>query len=320
MNATLIANRASRLEALLQEVWRQHPAEAAGFSLVLTELNEAWQAGQEGRMPRPSLLTPCGFPFELNARSDSRELCYTAEPAAPGAGWTTQLSSVRRLTGIDLAADPALAVFLQQPAPRFGCWLSMRHSKDITAGKAYLETGPSTHQYFSAQLHAACNALPQQISFLPMLAGVYPGVPGISEYYVRLLHPDAVSLQSLFAACDAGNQLPLVLSVLGELAAQQASVVLTQVRLGASIRMQPGKHPAVTLFLHAPQLFRDNLHARTRILALARHLGGALPLYEAISASLLVRPVAQPLHSVVSLKIGSRSLSCSVGYSPATLE
>ncbi|RYY38760.1 MAG: hypothetical protein EOO08_13165 [Chitinophagaceae bacterium] len=313
-------NRLPELEPLLHEVERQFPAEAAGFVCALSQVSDAWQtARREGRPLPRSLLTPGGYPMEINERSDSRELCWTAEPALPGAPIEAQLPRVLQHTGINLAADKTLSVFLQQPSPRFGCWMSLRHSVDGVAGKAYLEAGPQTHPHFLEGLHRIAPTLPESFSFVPMLAGIYPGVAGVSEYYGLLPNPNARSLHILFGACAVRAHLPLALCLLAELASVQTNDLLQRIRLGASLRAQGSKPPALTLFVHAPQIFESNVQARTRILSLALQLGGKLPLYEALSASLVDNAVDAPLHSVVSLKIGAKGLSCSVGYSPAAL-
>jgi hypothetical protein len=320
-NPNIIPAQGSLLPELfpfLKTITALQPEASASITPMLEKFCDPWLEQHMAGLPvHHSLLTPSGYPVEFTFRSDTDDVCYTAEPGLPQAGAMEKQQFVEQLTRQFDFHTGILQQLAAQHGQRFGNWLSVRHRKEQTAFKLYQEITPSGVELFHKTIAANIPALANTTTLLqPMLAG-FTGGGEIAEFYCRIVQPDVNNLHTLFSAAGIAGRLPYMLNILSYLAGEETSSLLKWLRLGISFRATGDDMPELSVFVHVPQIFTSNATARKRILGLVRQINGAMPVYEQLTAGLLSKDPGYPVHSIITLKpAASGKFSCAVGLSP----
>jgi hypothetical protein len=314
---------------MLGQISEVCPASAEHAGHMLSVLCRPWleyrgvngpaaRHGAAGSRPAASLLTPAGYPLEFTFRTGSSELCYTAEPGLASDPVEAKWRVVRELVpDFDPMAHSLLRQLVPQSSQRFGCWLGVRHDGDGQAAfKIYQEVAPEARELVLAGLRSDLPGLDRIVELQPTLLGVVCS-SGETEYYCNVHNVDQGILHNLFAAAGLARHLPSVTDYVAYLAAEPSGAVWDRLRVGISYGISASAPPDVTLFMHARELFPNNLMASIRILGLARHLGTEMPLYERITKDLETNEGHRLVHGFVGIKVTtSGRLECAVGVSP----
>jgi len=285
---------------------------------MLATLCRPWLAQIRNGLPvNTSLLTPGGYPLEFAFRSNSDDVCYTAEPGPPNSSPLEKWAFVRAIRAdLDPQLHPLLRELVNQPAQRYGCWLGVRHHGDAASFKVYQEVTPQASDLVLRHLHREIPGLAQVNRLTPQLLGV-SSKGGLAEFYCKVEYPGLGVMHELFAAAGVSKELPYVTNYLAYLAAEPSSKVLERLRIGISYSVSPVGPPGVTLFAHSTQLFPTNYVARMRLLGFASQTGAHIPLYE--RATRLFEEIEPPhiMHNLIGIKIvGSGRLEFAVGLRP----
>lgn len=323
LNSTRIipvqGNLLPELSSFVKDITTSQPVNATVFRETLEQFCIPWTEQQfSGGYIHHSMLTPSGYPVEFSFRSDTQDICYTAEPGLPQ---SAPAAKAQFITGLTPQFDFTTGILQQlsvQAAQRFGNWVSVRHKNGQSVFKLYQEITPGGYPLFYEQLVTAIPALKEiKTRLRPMLAGFTGSGATIDEFYMRIDRPDISLLRLLFDAAGTGASLSYIRNILSYLTTEEVHSLLGWLHTGISYRAVPGKLPELSLFVHAPQIFSTNAIARKRILGLARQIGGEMPVYEAVTAKLLHKDVPYPLHSIITLKVADTgSITCAAGLSP----
>lgn len=302
------------LSPVITDLHRFHPVEfVVQAQHILERLSQLWNKTAPGS--GNSLLTPGGYPLEFNFSTSGNDLSYTADPGDPAMSVSEKWEVIRQfLPGMGTALSSDLESLRHYPGQRFGCWMSFRHLPTGLAHKIYQEIPQAAFPLIFSRLEKELPGIRQEL-LAPMLLGIFPGNPGIAEYYFKLRGSNTESVQPLLRHGEVQQHVPLLYSFLSELASEQIQTLIRRLHLGLSYRVCPGKMPEITLFAHAAQLFRNNSAASRSLIILGRHLGGQLSDFEQLAR--LDRDDKEAFaYSVVSFKLARERVDLSFGWRP----
>jgi hypothetical protein len=262
-----------------------------------------------------SLLTPSRYPIEVNFRSDDQSLVFTIDPFGVDGVVGSKLAYCCEILDIRDLDSQLLSILTQQPNQRFGCWVSLRHSPHGLSYKLYYEITPTLSQFFLSELVEKSPQMKSLCGFVPILGGLSIDLKTISEFYCRIENPSYNKLHLLFVIAKVENQLPCVINYLSWLTSSPHPSFFSSTSIGFSLNYS-NEVPVLTLFVHAAQVFNSNVLARQQLINFSNQIDGDFTAYELLTKELEHHPINNPLHSTISIKVTSKSLSLSVGISP----
>jgi hypothetical protein len=268
----------------------------------LSAIGEARLAAGDGR----SLLAGGGSPVEVTFVSAAGELRITAEPALPDAPISEKWDAATSIFGSDPATDPLIDALRRARDQRVGCWVGSRHRANGSTLKLYQEV-PATMQ--SAARSRIRREYGDAGDLVPQLVGIRAGAEAL-EHYCVVPRPSPARLHALCSLAGQAHHAQAILRSIGFLGGSRPRGSLRELSLGISFRCR-----TVTLFVKCAQLFRNDREARSRILALARHLRRDLPVYELATRSLPASGRVS-IHGLIALAASDDGVDCAVGVRP----
>lgn len=324
MPTAIAAPTAERaLAELLERVELRHPRIAQRARDELHDTLAATRASAIGASAwRASCLTPSRYPVEVAFTSAREELRTVVDVVAPEADRRAALDTVVGTAERFGAVRPrerataALRAHHLAGAPRFGAWLSSRHTETATRHKLYAELAPDPADAWRMLDLLA----PRARGVLGGIGAVrFVGLPldgsGVVEVYVRPRWLDAELLATVLAragVADAASELVRAMAADDPAGPTGPNHAVSATFAGDDV-------VAVAGFTFAHHRYRRDHRVRAAVLErAAREHWPSRDLYAAASLPLSVpRALRRPVHTALSdVALAAGGIEHHVGLAP----